>query len=58
MQVEVEHAKLVLAMRRLDDLATRIESESNRASGSGGCAVTSTVRQRARPMNGAAVSVR
>lgn len=28
MQVQVEHAKLVLAMRRLDDLATRIESES------------------------------
>lgn len=32
MQVEVEHAKLMLAMRRLDDLATRIESESVRAS--------------------------
>lgn len=32
MQVEVEHTKLVLAMRRLDDLATRIEDESGRAS--------------------------
>lgn len=41
MKVEVEHAKLVLARRRLEDLATTVESEARRAAASSPIALPS-----------------